>query len=155
VSLSPTDALSRDNFQDKQAVDVCFLDFQFSRLASPIYDLSYFLFACMSKEDAARFDQYKKLYYDTLYEFLEQLGSDPKKLFPEDKYDEQWSTFAKYGLRMMFSVIRNCLAEPEDVFDLMEIVDRKVKLSTRQELIRKCSERTSPMIQLAMDKGFI
>ncbi|RZC40881.1 EcKinase and/or DUF1679 domain containing protein, partial [Asbolus verrucosus] len=61
---------------------VNFLDFQLCRLASPVYDLSYFLLCCLPEEDVQNFDDIIKVYYKRFTSFLRELGSDPNKIFP-------------------------------------------------------------------------
>jgi hypothetical protein len=131
------------------------LDFQFSRLTSPICDLSYFLFSCISEEDIEHFDEINNLYYKSLSDYLKKLGSDPNKVFPFDAFTNQWRQFGKLGLRMMFPAIKNSLLEQEEIFDLAEMVESGREIKYSERTVERCSKRIFPIIQLAIEKKIL
>jgi thiamine kinase-like enzyme len=141
--------------QQTLLADVCLLDFQFSRLTSPIYDLSYFIFSSISEEDIKNFDEINTLYYESLFDFLKQLGSDADQMFPFDEFMNEWRKYGRIGLRMMFSVIRNCLMEPNEIFDLKEVVESGKEMDCSSRTLERCCKRTFPLLQLAVDKKII
>lgn len=64
------------------AVDVRFLDWQINGYASPAIDIIYNIFSSTDKAlRDAEYDNLLHLYYDSLANMVELLGSDPKKLF--------------------------------------------------------------------------
>ncbi|XP_063932766.1 uncharacterized protein LOC135144644 isoform X2 [Zophobas morio] len=78
--------------EEKIPLKVAFLDWQVSRFASPIVDLSYFLFACLSKEDLEELDVILVLYHTTFVNHLVQLGIEkPDTLYPFDQFLGEWN----------------------------------------------------------------
>ncbi|KAJ3638543.1 hypothetical protein MTP99_001898 [Tenebrio molitor] len=139
--------------------DVCFLDFQLSRLASPVYDLSYFLFTCLSEDDIPNFDEIVIVYYESLSEFLRKLGSDPDKMFPFEELQKQWKRFSLFGLTMLSSVIKVCLSDKDEVNDLAEVAESGRQITDAfSKAVKNAEEfgkRALPIIKLAIDKGFM
>jgi thiamine kinase-like enzyme len=147
------------NNNKTKLLDVCFLDFQLSRLASPVYDLSYFLFTCLSEDDIPNFDEIVNVYYESLSEFLRKLGSDPDKMFPFEELQKQWKRFSLFGLTMLSSVIKVCLSDKDEVNDLAEVAESGRQITDAfTKAVKNAEEfgkRTLPIIKLAIDKGFI
>jgi thiamine kinase-like enzyme len=147
-----------DNNKTKLS-NVCFLDFQLSRLASPVYDLSYFLFTCLSEDDIPNFDEIVIVYYESLSEFLRKLGSDPDKMFPFEELQKQWKRFSLFGLTMLSSVIKVCLSDKDEVNDLAEVAESGRQITDAFTKAVKSTEefgkRTLPIIKLAINKGFM
>ncbi|XP_068896135.1 uncharacterized protein [Tenebrio molitor] len=139
--------------------DVCFLDFQISRLASPVYDLSYFLFTCLSEDDIPNFDEIVNVYYESLSEFLRKLGSDPDKMFPFEELQKQWKRFSLFGLTMLPAIIKICLSDSDEVNDLAEVAESGRQITDAFTKAVKSTEefgkRTLPIIKLAINKGFM
>lgn len=103
---------------------ICFLDWQLSRLASPALDLAYFIFVCTDKD--LRDQHYEHLiqeYYDSLSSFLRELGSDPDKLFPFEVLQEHLKKFCVYGLYMAVMVLYLITSDVEDIPDIHSITD--------------------------------
>ncbi|XP_008195690.1 uncharacterized protein LOC103313645 [Tribolium castaneum] len=142
-----------------QLSEVCFLDFQLSRLASPVYDLSYFLFCCLSEKEAENFDEIIDVYYESFCSFVKKLGSDPDKVFPYEELLNQWKKFSLFGLVMMPNILRACVQDKDEVKDLAELVEtgqgftEAYKESFKNT--KKFGERTLPIMRLAIRKGFI
>jgi thiamine kinase-like enzyme len=147
-----------DNNKTKLS-DVCFLDFQLSRLASPVYDLSYFLFTCLSEDDIPNFDEIVNVYYESLSEFLRKLGSDPDKMFPFEELQKQWKRFSLFGLTMLPAIIKICLSDSDEVNDLAEVAESGRQITDAFTKAVKSTEefgkRTLPIIKLAINKGFM
>ncbi|KAJ3649966.1 hypothetical protein Zmor_021679 [Zophobas morio] len=153
-----------NNFMFKYAdnksslLDVCLLDFQLSRLASPVYDLSYFLFTSISEVDIKDFDEIVELYYRSLSDSLREMGSDPNQMFPYEELLKQWKTYSLFGLMMMPNIINICLSEQDEVPDLVEAAESDgdfgkmfIRSVKSKEQYRR---RTIPIIKLAIEKGF-
>jgi thiamine kinase-like enzyme len=139
--------------------DVCFLDFQLSRLASPVYDLSYFLFTCLSEDDIPNFDEIVNVYYESLSEFLRKLGSDPDKMFPFEELQKQWKRFSLFGLTMLPAIIKVCLSDKDEVNDLAEVAESGRQITDAFTKAVKSTEefvkRTLPIKKLAINNGFM
>ncbi|KAK5646587.1 hypothetical protein RI129_005051 [Pyrocoelia pectoralis] len=82
--------------------DVCILDFQMSRLASPAVDLSCFLFSATDKAMRENYDDFISEYHRSLCTFLKMLGSDGEKLLPFTVLQEQLKQHSIVGLYMAF-----------------------------------------------------
>lgn len=97
------------------------LDFQLSRLGSVAADLSYFFFTCTDGE--LREKHYEELlqhYYQVFSDFLIELGSDPKKLFPYDIFVEHMKKFSAYGILMAMMVLHLMLSDSDEVPNIAE-----------------------------------
>lgn len=103
-------------FQDKtkKLVDHRMIDFQLARVHSPIFDLAYFFYASAPKRVMDQVDKYLKIYHDSLSDFMRQLGSDPKKVFPFDVFLNEWKKYRKFGLAMALFLFRFSLAEADE-----------------------------------------
>ena len=59
------------------------LDFQLARVASPVLDLAFLVYACSDKQLLDdHFDDMLKTYHSTLANGIRALGSDPEKVYP-------------------------------------------------------------------------
>ncbi|XP_024947577.1 uncharacterized protein LOC107274554 isoform X1 [Cephus cinctus] len=78
--------------------DVCLIDFQFYRFASPALDIHYLIYSSTNQE--LRDEYYDRLirdYYDSLAEYLRGLGSDPTALFPLDVLRDHLTKFGFFA----------------------------------------------------------
>lgn len=99
---------------------MCFIDFQFSRLASPILDLSYYLYSCADKEVLQNFDFLLHAYYSSLSEFIEQFGISSEEVITLQELKAQWKTYGKFGLVMCTIIVKIAFCESDEVVDLTE-----------------------------------
>ncbi|KAF5272236.1 hypothetical protein FQA39_LY01318 [Lamprigera yunnana] len=97
---------------------VCFLDWQFSRLGSPVLDISYFLFCCTDKEIRRKYDNLIKEYYNSLSSFLREFGEDPEEVFPLHVLKEHLKEYSIFGLFMALFVLLLNFSSPEEIPDL-------------------------------------
>ncbi|KAJ3666236.1 hypothetical protein Zmor_001689 [Zophobas morio] len=82
--------------EEKIPLKVAFLDWQVSRYASPIVDLSYFLFACLSKDDFEELDDILVRYHTAFIGHLVQLQIEkPETLYPLDQFLAEWKQHYK------------------------------------------------------------
>ncbi|KAK4874089.1 hypothetical protein RN001_013449 [Aquatica leii] len=82
------------------------VDFQTTKMASPVSDISQFLFGCLDQK--IRNKHYNELiqeYYKSFSSFLQDLGSDPVQLFPYDVLQDQLKRFSVIGLYLAFKII--------------------------------------------------
>ncbi|RZB73449.1 uncharacterized protein BDFB_009872 [Asbolus verrucosus] len=113
-----------DGSDKTKPTDMRFLDFQVSRVASPIIDLSYFLYCCADGKVLKETDFILQAYHSSLSEFLTQLGCDPETVFPFKKLKEQWKEFGKYGLIISLFLLKISLCDSNEAPDLMETADK-------------------------------
>lgn len=98
-----------------QPIEICFVDWQLSRLGSPALDLAYFLFVCT--DGTLREQHYERLlkeYYASFKEFLEKFGLDGKKLFPFSMLQEHLKKFSVYALYMAILALYIILSENDE-----------------------------------------
>lgn len=60
------------------------------------------MFIVSSTDQAAQFADLLEYYYENLSKNISELGSDPNKLFPRSKFQEQWKMFSTVGY--LFSI---------------------------------------------------
>ncbi|XP_018321841.1 uncharacterized protein LOC108734690 [Agrilus planipennis] len=82
-----------------------FLDWQCSRLSSPVIDMSYFLYCNGPQEVFDNLDYYLKLYHNTLASALSDLETDVEKVFPFSTLQNHWRKYARFGLTMACTLI--------------------------------------------------
>lgn len=59
------------------------IDFQLSRFASPVIDISFFIYSCTTEELRTEYyDDLIKIYHKSLTELIKDYGSNPEYLFP-------------------------------------------------------------------------
>ncbi|KAJ8943196.1 hypothetical protein NQ318_000677 [Aromia moschata] len=90
---------------------VMILDWQLSAIRSPVFDLSYFIYATASSEGVEQFDE------------LMELGSDPEKLFPFSALRTHWRKYALYGLIFTIFILKFGLCEKEDAPELADLAE--------------------------------
>lgn len=91
------------------------IDWQLARFASPVLDLSYFLYTSGNKKIFSNLNKYLKVYYNSLSKFLENTSND---LFPFEVLQEHWKTFSKFGLGMAFLVVNVMLMDNKALPDV-------------------------------------
>lgn len=90
-----------DSAHPSTPTELCLIDWQLVHVASPAFDILWFIFVCTGQE--FRNLHYKQLlqeYYDSLSTLLRQLGSNPEKLLPFEILMEHLKQFAPYGLHI-------------------------------------------------------
>lgn len=94
-----------------------FLDFQFIRAASPVYDLAYHVYATASEIELKEFPTLLQVYHDSVSSCLNQLGLSSDTLFPFSELERQWNKYALYGVMMGTMVLLFALADKTDAVD--------------------------------------
>ncbi|XP_055845868.1 uncharacterized protein LOC129911893 [Episyrphus balteatus] len=142
-------------FENGKAIDIKLIDWQISRFASPVCDLSYYIFCCTSK--SFRDEYYQEIldvYYSELDQFLKRLGSDPSVLFPRSIFEDQLKKFGSFGMVMGLMLIPTLTTKPENVPDLddlsakMEAGDLE---STKEAFENKVPETLSRIRDVVID----
>nr|XP_022909650.1 uncharacterized protein LOC111420836 [Onthophagus taurus] len=96
-------------------IDVKLIDWQFQKIASPLFDFSYFFYTLATKKELDNAEYYLKLYYDTLSQRIAELGSDPEKLYPYHIFRDHWRKYSKFGLCMAFFIVKAQLFEKDEI----------------------------------------
>lgn len=118
----------RFKFQSKAVKNICFLDWQISRYASPAVDVLYQIFSSTRKELRDRhYTNLLCVYYTALSETVCKLGSDPEKLFRYSDLMDQLKSHGKFALFMGVMLIPIVLAKPDEVRDMDDLTERLAK----------------------------
>jgi thiamine kinase-like enzyme len=116
-----------NNFMYQQTNDVptrvAILDWQLASVTSPILDLSYFLFATLSKEDMDDLDVILKNYHNTFINYVRNLGIDSEHLYPFEQFLEDWKKYSKYGIIMTNMIHKYSLSEKDEVPDMAQAAE--------------------------------
>lgn len=118
-------------FQKKQLEDMCFVDWQIIRHASPVLDLVYNIFNSTDKD--FRQKEYQNLiahYHRTLSEHIRRLGSDPDTLYPWTILQQHLKKFGKYAFVMCPVLLPMMVADAKDIPDMNEIA---AKMANKEE----------------------
>jgi hypothetical protein len=103
----------------KVPLKVAILDWQVSNYASPITDLSYFLFTCVSKEDIGDLNDILDTYYSSFSNHLRSLGiQDPDVLYPFGQFLDDWKLHSKFGILMSSLLLKICCTEKDEIVDI-------------------------------------
>lgn len=104
---------------DGEAVEAKIIDFQISRCASPVLDLSFFIYACTDQEiKTNHYDDLLKYYHEVLSTHISEMGSDPNKLYPWDTFMEEVKKFSFFGLAFSFESTPSILLQPDEAADM-------------------------------------
>lgn len=131
-----------------------FVDFQISRLGSPILDFAYFFYTSSPKNIMANVDKYLEIYHGSFSSFLTELGSDPEKLFSLSLLKEHWRKYSQFGLVMsvvLFTFMLKGDGEPVSITE-NEFYKAFVTPIKNQEL---CDQRAIDVIAHFADKNLI
>lgn len=94
------------------------IDFQLSHVDSPIFDLTYNLYATASEAALDEFPALIRTYYDTLSFCLKRLGYDPEITFSFSELERQWKIYSIKGLIWGTMASPFTVCEKEDIVDL-------------------------------------
>lgn len=98
--------------------DLCFIDWQINRYASPVLDLLYNIFTSTDKD--FRQKEYHILiahYHRTLSVQIRRLGSDPDTLYPWTVLQQHLEKFGKYAFFLSPLVVSMLVADAKDIPD--------------------------------------
>lgn len=91
-----------------------FLDFQLSRLGSPLLDVAYYFYSIAPKHALVDTDRYLKIYYKSLAESLQKFECDPDEVFPFDLIKQHWRKYSKFGLVLSAVLFRIALCDKDE-----------------------------------------
>lgn len=99
-----------------------FIDFQLSSLGSPIYDLSYYLYAVADQEILQHFNSLLATYHHSLISSLKKLGADSYHITLED-LKRHWKKFGLFGVVLAPFILKFELSEADEVVDFAECAE--------------------------------
>ena len=127
--------------------ELCLIDFQVMRYASPVLDISYFLFNSTTKDLRDEYyDDFMRNYHRDLCKFLEELGVDAAEKVPWELFQEELRQFGAYGWGMAMLVIPLFLADKEDIV----AVDEEVECDSPEKMFIKNSSDDNAVFETRM-----
>ncbi|XP_066601530.1 uncharacterized protein [Prorops nasuta] len=141
---------------EKQAL---ILDFQLARSASPILDISFFLYSCTSQEFRdAHFDEMLKFYHTELCNAIKLLGSNPNEIYPWNLFTQEVKKYFLHGLTFALEAIPFSLLDESEAIDLDSLTEPKdlseVMIATNINS-KVGRQRLASMIVDAEKRGFL
>ncbi|KAJ8925787.1 hypothetical protein NQ315_009637 [Exocentrus adspersus] len=122
--------------------EVAILDWQISRVHSPVVDLSYFMYSTSSKEQLQHFDELLEIYYNSFSTTVKELGCDPEELFSFSALKDHWKKYSLYGVFMLVFSLHVILSDKEELPSDFEGNEdgtdfSDVKITNRDEYIKR------------------
>lgn len=106
-------------YENEKVVDAKMIDFQLSRCATPVLDLTFMVYACTTQE--LRLEHYDELldyYYLVLSTQIKDLGSDPEKVYSKDLFMSEIKKYSYFGLAFSFESTPMIILAPEDAVNM-------------------------------------
>lgn len=151
--------------QSGSPYNLCLLDWQIVRYASPVLDISYFLYQCTdSALRAQHFDNLIQGYHIALRKQVELLGSDINQILPFTALLREMKSKAKFALSTALFVIPMLCTPNAELPNMDEMADTITKgelkenegmfqMTTNTELLYK--KRMSGIIRDMSKKGYL
>lgn len=106
-------------YVDNKPVDAKLIDFQLSRCASPILDISFFIYACTTQELRLKhYDELMEYYYSVLSKQIKEMGSDPGKVYSYELFMDEVKKYSFFGLAFSFESTPFIVLAPEDAVNM-------------------------------------
>lgn len=109
-----------------------------TRYASPVIDISYFLFCCTDATVRAKITDLLRNYHSNLVKFVNALGSDGNTLFPFEKLLDHMTKYARFGFGMALMTLQTTACPDEDLPDVVGLLD-KLDYAAMNDLDKKFS----------------
>lgn len=134
-----------------------FIDYQLSRVASPVTDISYAL--CLSG-DLEVFENHLrdffKTYYKTLETSLERMGCSLEKCYPKDIYREQVRSKIGFGLMMaLCGIPMVCIDKGQVLHSTDDYVNQLEEGTYGNHISDLAAERLNGLVDVFVKNGFI
>ncbi|KAG8041085.1 hypothetical protein G9C98_002073 [Cotesia typhae] len=136
------------------------LDFQLARCASPVADLSFFIYSC---SDAGlretHFDKLLEFYYQHLAETIKVLGGHPDNIYSRETFFGEIQKEFGHGLNFCLESVPLSILEKDELFELDEIQGNTVDLADVWKLKpienKEKRKRLAEIIMHAIQHDFI
>ncbi|CAH1108538.1 unnamed protein product [Psylliodes chrysocephalus] len=101
-------------------IDLVFIDYQLSRVASPILDLSYYLYATADKSTLDKLDYLLEEYHKELTNYLRQFNIKSDDILTLKRLKSSWKKYGRFGLGMAGMITRIELCQEDEVVDFTQ-----------------------------------
>nr|XP_026499629.1 uncharacterized protein LOC113403336 [Vanessa tameamea] len=109
-------------YQGKRPVDVLFVDYQLVRYASPVTDISYYLYMSADQEILSNhYNQLLDIYYGTLSAVLRQCHLDVEDIYPKRILQKHLIEYSVLGLIEALISMKIITAKTEEALKMTEL----------------------------------
>ncbi|XP_072395690.1 uncharacterized protein [Diabrotica undecimpunctata] len=139
-------------------LDLRFVDFQLSRIGTPVYDLSSCLYACSSPDHLSDFNRLLEVYYNSLSQSLRAMDCDPDKIYSFEDLTGDWKTYSKFGFSYAVFAIRNSLVEDQsDIDDSLKVWNNNMTKKMEEQTIDvvNVKSRLTLLLRHMVTNGFL
>ncbi|XP_051169346.1 uncharacterized protein LOC127286798 [Leptopilina boulardi] len=142
--------------ENSEPKDIRFLDFQLNRYASPVMDILYTFYTCLTQEMRDKyFDKLLHHYHDSLGELLKKFNSDVEKLFPFNVLLEHLQRFGRYGACMSIIDIHVFTIRDEDNAEPLFYLDYLKKLPALLKTNKFYHQMLKDSIKDMVDRNYL
>ncbi|XP_046972779.1 uncharacterized protein LOC124539431 [Vanessa cardui] len=147
-------------YEDGGPIDAKLIDFQLTRCASPVLDISFVIAACTEQELRSKhYDELLEYYYETLSKHIRELGSDPNKLYSRETFMEEVKKYSYFGLAFSFESTPFIILAPEDAINMDMEGDKKMNIDDFWQLpafkTKAGRQREANNVVHCVDRGYI
>lgn len=119
------------------------VDWQIGRIGSPILDVSYFLMSSTTKQlRDDYFDEFIRIYYESMSTIIRQLGSDPDGLITFGDLQDQFRKFSKFGVIMAPMLLKLIVSDPKNIVDMDKFAENLGLSSAESKHIATFNDKT-------------
>lgn len=147
-------------YVNEKPVDVKLIDFQLTRCASPVLDVSFFIYACTNK--SLRDEYYDELldyYYEVLSTQIRDMGSDPDRVYSKALFMEEIKKYTYFGLAFSFESTPFIVLAPEDAVNMEMEGEEKLNIDDVWQIkpfkTKEGRLREANNVVHSVDRGFI
>lgn len=106
-------------YVNDMAVDAKIVDFQLTRCATPVLDISFVIYACTTQELRIKhYDDLMGYYYEVLSTQIRDLGSDPNVVYSRELFMQEVKKYSYFGLGFSFESTPFIILAPEDAVNM-------------------------------------
>lgn len=147
-------------YVNSRPVDAKIIDFQLTRCASPVLDVSFFVYACTTRELRDKhYDELIDYYYDVLSQEIRSLGSDPDKIYPKSLFMEEIKKYSYFGLGFSFESTPFIVLAPEDAVSMEMESEEKLNIDDFWQVkpfkTKETRLREANNVVHCVDRGYI
>ncbi|XP_050356745.1 uncharacterized protein LOC126777666 [Nymphalis io] len=147
-------------YQDGCPIDAKLIDFQLTRCASPVLDISFTISACTDQELRSKhYDELLEFYYETLSKQIKELGSDPDKVYSWEMFMDEVKKYSYFGLAFSFESTPFIILAPEDAINMEMEGDKKMNIDDFWQLppfkTKAGRQREANNVVHCVDRGYI
>lgn len=147
-------------YENGRPVDAKIIDFQLTRCASPVLDLTFMIYACTSEDLREKhYDEWLKYYHETLSNQIRDLGSDPSKVYPWELFMSEIKKYSYFGLGFSFESTPFIILAPEDAVNMEMEGDEALNIDDVWQIgnfkTKEGRLREANNVKHCVDRGYI